>query len=357
MKKTKKLWKIAAGVLIFVFCVVVSYVLYVLMNTDRIEDNIALEVRTGGDEVLSPGDTCTVITYNMGFGAYLPDYSFFMDGGTQSRCASAESAANAIRGGAALAKSAEPDIVLLQEVDTYATRSWHVDQLALVDEAFAEYSRVFACNYHSAYLFYPFHQPIGASNSGIVTLSRYPITSALRRSLPIEKGLGQLLDLDRCYSISRISVSDGRELAVFNVHLSAYSDDEEVLEGQVKLLMSDLEKEVKAGNLVLCGGDFNHDLRKTDDSGEAYSWTHYFPRESLPEGVHFAYDRLSETQKDAQADSCRAASEAYDPETAFTVLLDGFLLSDELELLDYQTLFSGYSYSDHDPVMMTFRVN
>lgn len=352
----KKVWKMVVAVLIAVFCLVVSYVLYVLMNTDRIADSLELEVRGGGQTQLEPGTVCTAVTYNLGFGAYLPDYSFFMDGGTESRCASAESAADTIRGAAALALEQQPQLVLLQEVDTYATRSWHVDQLALVDEAFSGYDRVFACNYHSAYLFYPFHQPIGASNSGIVTLSSFPVQSALRRSLPVENGLGQLLDLDRCYSISRIPISDGRELAVFNVHLSAYSNDEAVLEGQIRMLMGDLEKEVQAGNPVLCGGDFNHDLRKTDDSGEAYSWTHYFPRESLPEGVHFAYDLLSSEAQAAQADSCRAASEAYDPETAFTVLLDGFLLSDDLELLEYETVFTGYRFSDHDPVRLTFRL-
>ncbi len=352
----KKVWKIVVAVLIAVFCLVVSYVLYVLMNTDRIADSLELEVRSGGQTQLELGTVCTAVTYNLGFGAYLPDYSFFMDGGTESRCASAESAADTIRDAAALALEQQPQLVLLQEVDTYATRSWHVDQLALVDEAFSGYDRVFACNYHSAYLFYPFHQPIGASNSGIVTLSGFPVKSALRRSLPVENGLGQLLDLDRCYSISRIPISDGRELAVFNVHLSAYSNDEAVLEGQIRMLMGDLEKEVRAGNPVLCGGDFNHDLRKTDDSGEAYSWTHYFPRESLPEGVHFAYDLLSPEEQATQADSCRAASEAYDPETAFTVLLDGFLLSDDLELLEYETVFTGYRFSDHDPVRLTFRL-
>ena len=37
----------------------------------------------------------------------------------------------------------------------------------------------------------------------------FPITSALRRSLPIETGFTKLLDLDRCYSVSRIPVDGG----------------------------------------------------------------------------------------------------------------------------------------------------
>ena len=66
----------------------------------------------------------------------------------------------------------------------------------------------------------------------MATFSRYQIESTLRRSLPISESFSKFLDLDRCYTISRIAVSDGKELVVFNVHLSAYGADAEVLEGQ-----------------------------------------------------------------------------------------------------------------------------
>ena len=58
-----------------------------------------------------------------------------------------------------------------------------------------------------------------------MTLSRHPISSAVRRSLPIETGIMKLVDLDRCYSVSRVPMENGRELVLYNLHLSAYTSD------------------------------------------------------------------------------------------------------------------------------------
>ena len=50
--------------------------------------------------------------------------------------------------------------------------------------------------------------------------------------------------------------------------MSAYGNSDEIREGQINMLVSDMEKEYKAGNYVLCGGDFNHDLKASEDDSE-----------------------------------------------------------------------------------------
>ena len=40
----------------------------------------------------------------------------------------------------------------------------------------------------------------------------------------------------------------------------------------------------------------------------------------------------------------------------YTVTLDGFIISDNLECLSYENINSGYSYSDHDPVYLKFKL-
>ena len=68
----------------------------------------------------------------MGFGAYSADYSFFMDGGTESRAWSEERlTANIERIGAFLQQQ-DADLYLLQEVDRDSTRSYHVDEVAML---------------------------------------------------------------------------------------------------------------------------------------------------------------------------------------------------------------------------------
>lgn len=74
----------------------------------------------------------TLVSYNVGFGAYSADYSFFMDGGTKSRAYSAQAVRDNLSGAMGEVQSLRPDFVFLQEVDQDATRSHHVDETQLV---------------------------------------------------------------------------------------------------------------------------------------------------------------------------------------------------------------------------------
>ena len=96
--------------------------------------------------------------HHIGFGAYLPDYSFFMDGGTSSWAESPETVQYAINGAGELVKSLDPDFALIQEIDLDATRSYHTDEYEMLRNILPEYTTVFAQNYDSAFLFYPFTQ-------------------------------------------------------------------------------------------------------------------------------------------------------------------------------------------------------
>ncbi len=90
----------------------------------------------------------------------------------------------------------------------------------------------------------------------------------MRRSLPVETGVTKLLDLDRCYSVSKIPVSNGKALCLYNLHLSAYTSDGKIADEQLELLLSDMQAEYEAGNYVIGGGDFNKDL--LEGGSEAY---------------------------------------------------------------------------------------
>ena len=162
--------------------VLLAYVAYVLLNMDRIEDNLPLEVTQNAVEAVETGREYTLLTWNLGFGAYSDDFSFFMDGGEHARALSKEAVEENISAMAARVRELDPDFALLQEVDVDADRSWHVDERAMLLETFPEMSSSFAVNYDSPYLFYPFHEPIGRSLSGILTLTGARVDEAVRRS-------------------------------------------------------------------------------------------------------------------------------------------------------------------------------
>lgn len=50
--------------------------------------------------------------------------------------------------------------------------------------------------------------------------------------------------------------------------MSAYGNSDAIREAQIRMLSADMEKEYEAGNYVLCGGDFNHDLKASEKDAE-----------------------------------------------------------------------------------------
>lgn len=358
-RNLKKLVGKAVGLLLLaVLLLVVIYVAYVVLSYKRLPDNLALEVEKGADQtaVVTSGQEYGIVTYNIGFGAYTPAFSFFMDGGKSSVAESRESVTDTVEGAAAFVRdNLQPDFMLWQEVDLDATRSYHINQYDMLKAAYTSYDRTFAVNYDSAFLFYPLTEPHGKSKAGLAVLSAYPIESALRRSFPISTSFSKFLDMDRCYSINRIPVDNGRELCIINLHMSAYGNSDEIRQGQVDMLCADMAKEYEAGNYVICGGDFNHDLKALEDDGsERESWAYPFPREELPEGFSFCIDGLTEEERDAMHNSSRNADEPYNPDTTYTLTLDGFILSDNVKCTYYENVDLQYLYSDHDPVYMRF---
>lgn len=365
MKKILKIMGIIIGVLLGI---VLIYVAYVFLSYRRIEDYQTVPIEeskenrdreeqnlTHGKDILSVGEEYKILTYNIGFGAYTPEFSFFMDGGKSSVAESKESVLEMINGASVLAQSFEADFLLFQEVDWNSTRSYHMNQKEILDEAFSQHVSNYAINYDSAFLFYPLIQPHGKSKSGLALYSSYYMESAVRRSFPISTSFSKFFDLDRCFTVTKLPVNNGKYLCIYNLHMSAYGNSDEIRSAQINTLFEDANKEYLAGNYVICGGDFNHDLKASELSGEKVeSWAYPFPRQALPEGFRFVIDSFTQEERAQMWDSARNADMEYVEGETFTVTLDGFIISDNIESLYYENVRTGYSFSDHDPVFMKF---
>ncbi|WP_312372584.1 endonuclease/exonuclease/phosphatase family protein [Lachnoclostridium sp.] len=359
-----RILKIAGIVLGIIFTVILSYVAYVFLTYHRIEDNQKLNVYTKGKakkQDVTLDTEYSILTYNIGFGAYSSDYSFFMDGGKYSRAYNKQAAIDNINGSIKVVKSKDTDFIFLQEVDLKATRSYGVNENEMILDAFDDISSAFAVNYDSPYLIYPILKPHGKTKSGMSTISKFPIIDSVRRSLPIDTSVYKLIDLDRCYTKSRIMVENGKYLCLYNVHLSAYTKAESIVNNQIKMLSEDIKSDLEAGNYIICGGDFNQDL--LGDSPSIFhtpvmeeNWAKPFPSSLLPSGIMVAYDILSEELRGMLAPSCRNADAPYNKETSFVTMVDGFLISDNVELNSIETIDNGFLYSDHNPVMMKFQL-
>ena len=122
--------RIVAGAVLLLVLAVAGYIIYMQVHYYRIEDHLALEIENNPDVRLETGRTYTAVTYNIGFGAYGPDYSFFMDTGEMKdgtpttgkygKAVSEEAVEENTEGVIKELGKLDADFMLCQEVDTDA---------------------------------------------------------------------------------------------------------------------------------------------------------------------------------------------------------------------------------------------
>ena len=362
-KHVKKILLGVGAIMVVLILVAVSYVIYVVASYSRIENNLVLTAHNNQSAELSMDTEYEILTYNIGFGAYSKEYSFFLDKGVMQdgkkvagkygKGINKEDVLHNTNGAIGIMNNLNYDFILAQEVDEDGDRSYHVNQLEMIKNTLSDYGSVYAKNFHSAHLYYPFNDPHGKTDSaGIVTMSKYRVASAARYSLPISDGLSKFFDLDRCFSVSRLPLGE-KEFVLINVHLSAYDEGGKIRAQQLKMLCDFLKKEYDKGNYVLAGGDFNHDICNSAGTFETQQkepdWLAKLSGEELPQGFSFAVADNKDT-----VPTCRSSDISYEKGVNYTVIIDGFIVSDNIEIVSVENQDTDFIFSDHNPVHMKF---
>ena len=359
----KKIFKVVLAIVLAILLVVGIYLAYVFTSYKRIEDNVPATIGAPTSEIkdsFKSDESHTIMSYNIGFGAYSQDYTFFMDDGQEVTARSEDELLRNVNGAFSVVKSESPDIIALQEVDINSHKSLHVDQTKMAEEEFSNMQWAEAINYDSSYLFYPLHDPIGKSLSSIMTLSDVEIIESTRRSLPISTGFDKFFDLDRCYTVSEMKVDNNKKVYVYNVHLSAYGADPGIKNEQIQMLIQDMKEKYNEGNYVIASGDFNQDM--TGQSAQKFNpgrkvtegWALPFPAELISD----EFSIVTNYNEGCEFPTSRKADIPFDPEkpeNSLRVTLDGFIVSDNIEVLGQRVINTEYNYSDHLPVVMEFR--
>lgn len=357
-KKAKKKRKIWQRILLWCLnialaCVGIFVVLIVILFVTEYRPN-AVE-RIGVDKVVEekvPLNTpLTLMTYNIGYGALGDNADFFMDGGKSVKTATSERVYSNMERIAATTAAIDPDFAFFQEVDEDATRSNHINEVAYLDMTFPEYESAFAYNFRVLFVPYPI-PPIGEVNAGILSLSRYEIGDAERIQLPCPfKGIERLGNLKRCLLVTHLPIEGSdHELALINLHLEAY-DSGEGKAAQTAELLRVLTEEYDKGNYVIAGGDFNQTFSGVDISAYPVYPDRWQPglidESAFPDDWTFVMDN--------RIPSCRSLDQPYagaDHEHFQYYMIDGFIVSPNVKLLDVQTVDTGFVTADHNPVMI-----
>ena len=302
---------------------------------------------------LTGGQTVRVLTLNTGYGGLDAGEDFFMDGGEGVRPSDAETVRQNMLGIEDLIRGADADFVMLQEVDTDSKRSYGYDQWRQYEFDLADYESRFALNYSCDYVPYPVTEPIGRVHSGVATYSRYDITAATRYRLPCPFSWPvRIANLKRCLLVTRIPIDGSeQELVLVNLHLEAY-DDGEGREAQTAMLLQLLQDEYAKGNYVIAGGDFNQSFPDGTDRYPIASGADWTPGTlgDLPAGWRYAWDSAAPT--------CRLLNQPYSAGSSGTqfYVIDGFILSPNVEPVSVRTQDAEFAVTDHNPVVLEARL-
>ena len=373
---------VAAFALLLVFLSVTEYkpkdreAVEVIVPADpAAQDGEQADASSASEPVLSKGDSLSLISWNIGYGALGDNADFFMDGGKSVNTATEDRLQQNLTGIALYLQAQSPDVLFLQEIDRDSARSHHVNEysallsllngdravrqagLAIPGQEAGEnglslYQASFANNFLVKFLPYPI-PPIGKVDSGLAIFSSYPVREAERIQLPIPFSWPvRMANLKRCLLVNRVPVEtpDGeKELILVDLHLEAY-DDGEGKAAQTQMLQSFLQEEADKGNYVIAGGDFNQIFDDVESPFPVYDgkW-----QPGVIDVTSFGDDFVS--RMDDKTASCRSLDQPLagaDKSNFQFYIIDGFIVSSNVKIDELKTESLEFVWSDHNPVQM-----
>jgi hypothetical protein len=88
-------------------------------------------------------------------------------------------------------------------------------------------------------------------------------------------------------------------------------------------------------------------------AGEGQTWAQPFPEELLSGGIRL---EVPDAGAADPVPSCRNADGPYVPGESFVLTVDGFLVSENVTVEAASVVDTGFAWSDHNPVLLTFRL-
>lgn len=344
----KKLIKIIGYLLLILIIAFICLLAYLMATEYKPKDIEEVAISGSAKDKIKAETTYKVLSWNIGYGGLDKDTDFFMDGGKMVNPISKDHVEDALTGIKHEIQNIDPDLLLLQEVDSDSARTFHINEVGFFDKALNGAS-TFAYNYKVNFVPFPI-PPMGKINSGIYTNSKFAIESSYRYQQPIpHKWPVKLANLKRGFNASYLPIEDSdKYLVLVNVHLDAYESGSNGRLAQTRQIIAFMTEEYNKGNYILVGGDFNQELRKDFVA-------------DLPEGIWnpspFPYDYLTDNISpvfDKDTHSSRVNDKPYDPNNAYESIIDGFLISDNIEVKTIKGQALGFVHSDHNPVLLEF---
>ncbi len=333
---------LTVGILYFVGLLIYSSITE--FNPDKIE---TLKPDEKGIDQIPANTEISLLTWNIGYAGLGAEMDFFYEGGKMVRPSESLNL-KYFKGITDFISSNDTlDFILLQEVDFDSKRSYNANQSDALLHTLPDHNKILTFNYKSKYIPVPFSNPMGKVNSGLVTFSKYSAHEAKRFATPGNYSWRKrMFMLKRCFLLTRYLIDNDKEVVLLNIHNSAFEDATELREVELEFLKEFVIEEYEIGNYVIVGGDWNQNppgsnLNKIKDYVSSEIWP--IDENYLPDDWRWVYDPEIPTNRDV--------TEPFDKSTTTTTILDYFLVSPNIEILECKTVDMGFEFSDHQPVI------
>jgi len=347
----KKMRQFMTGLLGIIGLIVVAFGLFILWLHVTEYDPAPREdllVKSIAPEKVEMEKDITILSFNIGYGALSKDMDFVMDGGKMSYPESSQIVYQNMEGVKEALTSIQPDIFMIQEIDRDSKRSYHMDQVAYLEEAL-ELPGVYAANFRCRYVPFPIPRMLGKIESGLAVFHGYTVENADRVALPVPfQWPVRLAQLKRCLLVEYIPIEGtDKKLVLMNLHLEAY-DDGGGRAAQTAALARLMEDEYNKGNYVIAGGDWNQTFPGSDLTRYPLVDTETFRAGEIDETL---WDQW-EFHYDESVPTSRLLNQPYQPEHPKTqyYVIDGFATSPNVQVEEILTIDQEFQFSDHNPV-------
>jgi endonuclease/exonuclease/phosphatase family metal-dependent hydrolase len=252
------------------------------------------------------------------------------------------------------------DFVLLQEVDSAARRSYYLNQYDSLHQLFPTYSRTFAVNFNAGFVPLPlveFWNTIGYVYAGLATYSRYQLNENTRYQYPAHFSWPtRIFNLDRCALVSQIATKQpNKYLYVINSHNSAYDSDGSLRKKELVFLKKFVEKLYSEGHYVVVGADWNqcppnfqYDSLMPQPQKDSFFYMGNIQPDFFPADWTWAADKT--------VGSHRELLDTLQLGKTFVSVIDYYLISPNIELLEVKNVDTQYEFSDHQPVKLKVKL-
>jgi endonuclease/exonuclease/phosphatase family metal-dependent hydrolase len=296
--------------------------------------------------------TYRVLSWNIGYAGLGDNMDFFYDGGTKVRDTYERVIINFNSILAFLKQNSSQDFIMLQEIDQKSKRSYSVSEVDSISQLGLH--AAFAMNYVVKFVPVPPGAPMGQVKSGILSLSKNLPGKSVRYSYPgMFDWPTRLFNLRRCMLVNRYPTNNGKEFILINTHMSAF-DDGSLKKQEMQYLKNFVLAEYEKGNYVVVGGDWNQSppefpLTKFGENYQSDSFIlSNIASDFMPSEWKWAFDPDSPTN--------RYMNQAYVPGKTFCCLIDHFLVSPNVEIIQNETINLNFQNADHNPILMKFRL-